>query len=923
MDPHLPKWIPFLSQAYLDFVTQSKRHTGVKGREEQAKHLVSADYAICKILYTICKIRGEKVVVHFLNVETKYLEVLLSAVEEAETRDPADGAAWSWEQRYVVLLWLSHLMLAPFDLSTVSSLDLEDVKTTAVPGLVLPDGLPGIAVRVIPLAIRHLASPGKERDGAKALLVRMAMRRDMQQLGLLSSLVQWSISALRPKEGVPPEASYYYLGILSFLAGMLRSAADTSDMNTFLRPIFDVVHGISAGEDEGSKSITSFALARKMIIKVIRSVVVSLLRQGKQDMESTEMTETAIGYLLESLADNDTPVRLAASKSLSIVTLKLDPDMASQVVEAVLESLNRNVLWKKALEAKPLRDLSAVDHLEWHGLILTLSHLLYRRSPPAEQLSDIIHALLLGLSFEQRGTSGTSVGANVRDAACFGVWALARRYTTAELLAVSTTSVYAAKAHPHSSSILQVLATELVTTGCLDPAGNIRRGSSAALQELIGRHPDTVEKGIWVVQTVDYHDVARRSRAMRDVALGVTRLDGQYGDAINEGLLGWRGVGDPDADSRRHAGGAYGVLVTELMKSEPARQLSKFGTLVDLLSERLKGLAKRQVEERHGLLLCFAAILEEVPVISKGSSLEGEGLPQFVDSILSAVSDILEDCEATVYRKPELITEAASRLVVALIPILQISNQGQAQNRELSTMDQLISSGSYVELVSVLDSSDTRSPAVLKLLSIMEDIIPLWLARTEPEAVEPASLAALTLLLFSASDARTNIMKKWADTVRHKPLSRTAAQGGSYFYTLAMAQPLVPTLSSRDDIVCDALLGRWAEDPDVETRVSILQALTRSQILQDNPLVFLDLIHDGLNDYTTTARGDVGSHVRVQALRAVRVLWKRLPGADDADEDLDASVKRLAYSVLRLSAEKLDRVRAEAQLALALCSTAE
>jgi len=287
------------------------------------------------------------------------------------------------------------------------------------------------------------------------------------------------------------------------------------------------------------------------------------------------------------------------------------------------------------------------------------------------------------------------------------------------------------------------------------------------------------------------------------------------------------------------------------------------------------------------------------------------------------VSDILEDCEATVYRKPELITEAASRLVVALIPILQISNQGQAQNRELSTMDQLISSGSYVELVSVLDSSDTRSPAVLKLLSIMEDIIPLWLARTEPEAVEPASLAALTLLLFSASDARTNIMKKWADTVRHKPLSRTAAQGGSYFYTLAMAQPLVPTLSSRDDIVCDALLGRWAEDPDVETRVSILQALTRSQILQDNPLVFLDLIHDGLNDYTTTARGDVGSHVRVQALRAVRVLWKRLPGADDADEDLDASVKRLAYSVLRLSAEKLDRVRAEAQLALALCSTAE
>ena len=161
--------------------------------------------------------------------------------------------------------------------------------------------------------------------------------------------------------------------------------------------------------------------------------------------------------------------------------------MASEVIEAVLGALNQNVLWvkdKSNPSAPPTKDITAVDPLEWHGLMLTLSHLLYRRSPPAENLSDIIHALLMGLSFEKRNPAGGSIGSNVRDASCFGIWALARRYTTFELLQVQTKSVLVARGHDPTASILQVVATELVVTASLDPAGNIRRGASAALQEL-------------------------------------------------------------------------------------------------------------------------------------------------------------------------------------------------------------------------------------------------------------------------------------------------------------------------------------------------------------------------------------------------------------------------------------------------------
>ncbi|KAF4126635.1 tubulin-specific chaperone D [Geosmithia morbida] len=935
LDAHLTRWIPFLSNAFLDHTLarhrdrrqQRQQQYGVQGDGQassiSSKHLVSVEHAICKMLYTFCKIRGEKVIVHFLNVEAKYLEVLLRAIEEAEEGSIGTGSVspWSWEQRYVVLLWLSHLMLAPFDLSTISSVDLDQAAAPAVPGLKLQDNLPSITLRAVPLAIKYIASPGKERDGAKALLVRIAMRRDMQQAGVLSSLIQWSLAALRPKPNAAPEDAYHYLGVLSFLAGILRSSSDTSDANEFLRPIFDTVHGIAVrgqeGEDEAVRSIMSFALTRKMILKVIRFVTVSLLR----DDDGTDITETAIGYLLESLSDTDTPVRLAASKSLSIITLKLDPEMASQVVEAVLESLNRNVIWKKtSADSKPIRDLATVDPTEWHGLILTLSHLLYRRSPPADQLSDIIHALLLGLSFEKRGVTGASVGSNVRDAACFGIWALARRYTTAELLAVPTHSVYAAKAHPAASSILQVLATELTTTASLDSAGNIRRGASAALQELIGRHPDTVDKGIWVVQTVDYHAVARRSRAMEEVALGSAKLSSQYGEAMIDGVLGWRGIGDADAASRRDAATAFGRLTAQLAASDVQGVLPRFRSSVHLVAGEIDGLQKRQVEERHGLLLCFAAILDQYPSLTQQSGAAG-GSREMTRGIIGTATAILRDCKTTTYRRPELVVEAASRLVASMLPILQQEVVGHSSTDPLQTLAHLLPSTSgrtqgYLPLVSVLDAGQ-RKPEIDEFLSALHEVIPRWLSRSEADAIEAASAAALILVLFSAEPERSSILAGWAATVETKPTSRKGTAGDGYVYTLAMAQPLVGTGGvGEDDVACRALNRRWAVDDEVDTRVAILQALTRSRLLRDKPLVFLGVLSDGLNDYTTTARGDVGSHVRVQALKAVATLW-----GDDMrskGEWVGESVRALFYSTLRLSAEKLDRIRPEAQIAVSL-----
>ncbi|KAI0428086.1 tubulin folding cofactor D C terminal-domain-containing protein [Xylaria sp. FL1042] len=928
LDPHLPRWLPALASAYLECLQDRRRSSKLSTRSQLLQPLPTA---ICRIIYTFCKVRGEKVIVRFLNVETKYLELLLQAIEDSE-RD-GDVAlktelvnSWTWHERYVVLIWLSQLFFAPFDLSTISSGDADEFEQPALPGFQWPQQVPRITLRVIPLATRYLASPGKERDGAKALLVRLAMRKDMQEMGVLSSLVQWALSTLKPTKDVAAVSQYYFIGSLSFLAGVLRAAEDTSIMDQHLSAIFYAVQAIPAEDNDINKTINGSALARKMMIKVTRSIITIILRQSRQSMSDIEMIETTIAYLLERLADNDTPVRFAASKALSIITLKLDPDMASQVIEAVIDSLNRNVLWVKNRsdpEAPPTRDLTAVDPLEWHGLMLTLSHLLYRRSPPLENLSQIIHALLIGLSFEKRGPSGGSIGTNVRDASCFGIWALARRYSTVELLQVETQSVLVARGHDPAASILQVIATELVVTASLDPAGNIRRGSSAALQELIGRHPDTVEKGIAVVQIVDYHAVALRSRAIREVALRATRLSSHYGNALLEATLGWRGIGDMDAGARRVAATSYGILNAESARTPSGNPFDNISSSIELLLSRIQSLQVRQVEERHGLLLSLAALFDSIPNFVKGKAVEGQVSRLPLSKVYSSLKVILQESTDTKFRKPELLAEANSTLVVSATPILLLSLPGDEQQfAQLQTFIQrgssIIDEGNWsllTKLLSFIDALRARQQDVFDdFLKIIESCANDWLDRNENEAINPSSEATLVLLLLSRPPRRAEIIQGWSEKIC-TPRTPRARHGDGYFHALTRSQPILTYLETTGHadtkrISIPMVLGeRWAKDENIETHVAIIQSLINRNVLKLESAEFLSLISEGLDDYTTNARGDIGSHVRLEAIKATKTLWQ----AENRNQEL---VIRLFPQILRLAAEKLDRVRAEAKSTL-------
>jgi hypothetical protein len=335
LDPHLQPLVSPLADAFLACLTAKPPSRP----QPKSQLLMTTSRAVCKLLYTFCKVRGEKVIVRFLSTETKHLEMLLSAIEterrdEGVEEDLGYTDRWDWEERYIALLWLSQLLFAPFDLASISSQgpasDIPVGSTlpvqSSIPGLTWPLKIPSIAVRTIPLAIHYLSTSGKERDAAKVLLVRLAMRKDMQELGVMQALLKWAISCLRPSSHVE-SSTYYYIGVLSFIAGILKSSMGTADVDAYLPIVFDVIQRICSSEDDFSRSINASPVIRQTSVNVLRNISVLLLRSNGIN-GSSEMVEWTIGYLLDSLGDPATPVRIATSKALSVVTLKLASEMS-------------------------------------------------------------------------------------------------------------------------------------------------------------------------------------------------------------------------------------------------------------------------------------------------------------------------------------------------------------------------------------------------------------------------------------------------------------------------------------------------------------------------------------------------------------------------------------------------------------------
>lgn len=384
--------------------------------------------------------------------------------------------------------------------------------------------------------------------------------------------------------------------------------------------------------------------------------------------------------------------------------------------------------------------------------------------------------LATSLHFEQRSSLGVPVGANVRDAACFGLWAVARRCSTSEINDLGWE-----QPQLEPGSRIQSLANDLVVAATLDPAGNIRRGASAALQEMVGRHPDEIKHGIELVQVVDYHAVALRSGAILDVATRASTIDEMYWQVILDGLLSWRGVGSTDAQSRRHAVEAIGRLT--LNSKEKIKKIVTLKTVRD----QLRRTSFEKVELRHGLILALAQIvLAMLQLFSEATTLSVRGSP-------------LEDLDF--YYLPNGEMAALWRAFYFDDSALSINNVDaasfgmQAVSLSLRTdliheaVCRLISALAFSVISDTMNLRDygTMPPPSAADLQVCIETVNWGLRKIDPLVISAASEAAANLFRIIDHPKREQMIHKWLANIdiehpgrRLDHLGLTAALGAVF-----------------------------------------------------------------------------------------------------------------------------------------------
>ncbi|KAL8946606.1 MAG: hypothetical protein Q9222_007019 [Ikaeria aurantiellina] len=905
LDPILENIVRSLVSAFLEFLQHYPADYSIS--ETRQEEVLPLPRAVCKLLYTLCKVRGTKVISRFFSNEPANLEVILDALDGSV---PVGFSfklvpeSTTWEEKYVMLLWLAHLTLAPFSLATISSTTSTPPNEADIP-LETPASLPMVAHRLLSHSFRFISSAGKERDAAVQLLVRLSLRPDMQNISLHQQCIRWALDAVK---SLSRHASVYsQIGTLSFIAGFLRSGNDAA-VAPFISSIVDVLQELIAVRTEDARSFLQSAVVRKLIVKIYRSLAIHSLSATSfsvdDEINPADLLGDIFDQLLHFLGDKDNPVRFASSKALSIISRKLDLEMTEQLVDAITESLQENIT-ESTTQDEPMTDshapyviklrydFSTADAMEWHGLTLTLAHLLFRRSAPVSRLITIINLLVRALHFHQASSVVASRDATVRDAACFGIWSLARKYSTTELLQIPTETVRPGSRMHSSKSAISMLAAELTATATLDPEGNIRRGASAALQELVGRHPDSVPFGIPLIQLVDYHAIGLRKRAMLDISVGAAAFGEAYLDLIFEALLSWRALASSDRRARCDAAISLAIIVEKVDLS-----------LIHPLVQKFNDSKSLSIEERHGLSLALAWSLDQM----RTSELEGPAI------------NCVRDGEAWIYSLTEDapfadhdMTEPSSRRNLVI----------EAQCEMTNTL-LMFSSGRCL---------DGPMPAklVLGLRELRSHRLLLEMSLNHAVEIDMQTLVrpAKSLCDKLTEDHQVELLHDWLTTIEQGSIPSGSASNTWIAVTGSVLGCLEKSQKSSEfanmlSLARKVLISQLSKGSRPGSKVVSLDNLfmhvyDQCWFLFSLPSLMIanfgqgsahglemtqidQALLDCLDDYTITAQGDVGSTVRIQAL-------KMLNARGNPKKWSDKYRMQVFGRICGLAVEKLDKVR--------------
>lgn len=142
----------------------------------ESKELLEIIKPLCTIIYSLVTVCGYKAVIRFFPHQVSDLEPAVSLLEKCHgtTQGTAlrQESTGEMETKCVILLWLSILVLVPFD---ISSVDTSIANTHSVDA----NEPPPLVTRILEISKDYLSSAGPMQTIAGLLLSKLLTRPDM------------------------------------------------------------------------------------------------------------------------------------------------------------------------------------------------------------------------------------------------------------------------------------------------------------------------------------------------------------------------------------------------------------------------------------------------------------------------------------------------------------------------------------------------------------------------------------------------------------------------------------------------------------------------------------------------------------------------------------------------------------------------
>ena len=930
LDPHLPGYLSRLVEAILQIHTV-KSQDGTENKKP-LEDIINEAHSASFCAQQLIKVRGHKVAVRHFPHEVHHVEAVLDILETQNTE-----ASENWETRYVLLLWMSMLVLIPFHLArfdTNTACKTKESSTLSDENNRL-DHQPTtrtVIERVLAACKRYLPVGNKNQQAASLLAAKFLTRPEIVKLGHLAEFLDWI--AQQVTNNVTSESGK--TGALLALASIFKHGK----RQDVLEHAPSVLKVLTESTLKQSKNVQ----IRKLVIKIIQRLGLTFLQakvaswryqrgcrslamtlgggtdakilklsdeksesvgndneDEDEDYDIPDEIEDVIQELLEGLRSPETIIRWSAAKGIGRITGRLPKELADEVVSSLLE----------------LFDLKESDGA-WHGGCLAIAELARRGLLLPERLKEVVNIAESAFVYDER-RGNFSVGSHVRDAACYVSWSLARAFSPKVL-----------------SHYLPQLASALLTVAVFDREVNCRRAASAAFQENVGRQgADSLPNAIDILTTVDYHAVGSRPKCYTSLALKLANYDRElYGSPLIKHLLAKK-IGHWDTSVRELSANCLGCMAQDPMLYLDISNL--------VLPDLVKNVEEtRDLYTRHGSLLAIGQIVRGISIhinntrtkCDQSVSLDAVLGGQEMITRIKAIVSLLERKMALRGSGGEIIRSAITNFIQNLSDAhFPAHGDKETLNLWKITLDDNLSSTDPNVQENSVQAAASYVKEYCTTREACDEVLKSYLSNLDTSELHRRgfSLAIGSLPKFALTGRLDQILAIL--------IARCAVSACQSISSLSPCRGTINLLIDDDKKIFGPEQERW-----VEGRRDVVKAISKivktlgvhegnkvtDYICEANIVPLYECYLRCLDDYTVDRRGDVGAWVREAAmtgLEEITILAAR-EGAPKSDRKMSngedepmllpkVCVRDMMTRLAQQGVEKIDRTRGHAARAFA------